>query len=65
MRSWSPDFRTLPSSTAVTFNCWPIWRISVALPLKAKADVRATTRKFGTRLRASMISSVKPSLKYS
>ena len=37
----------------------------VALPLNAKAEVRATTRRFGTRLSASIISSVRPSLKYS
>ena len=65
MRSSSPDFRTLPSSTALTFSCWPICRMSVAFPLNAKADVRATIRRLGTRLSASMISSVKPSLKYS
>jgi len=65
MRMWSPDFRTLPSSTCVTPSVCAISPIVVALPLNENEEVRAGTRKFGTRVRTSISSSARPSEKYS
>ncbi len=65
MRSLLPAARTLPSSTWRTSSCSPIARTSSAESLKAKADVRATTRSPRTRVSALISSSVRPSLNQS
>ena len=65
MRTRFPDLRTLPSRTVVTFKLAPTVRRSTCLPLKEKAEVRATTRRFSICVKALMISSVMPSVKNS
>ena len=65
MRSRSPDFRTVPSSTAETPSSAPMARISCGFPFRAKADVREAMRKPSTFVRALISSSLMPSLRYS
>ena len=64
-RMRSPARRTLPSSTFVTPSASAMPRTSSFLPLNAKADVRAITLSPGIRVSSLMISSARPSLKYS
>ena len=61
----SPALRTLPSSTWLTPSASAIRRMSVFCPLNANADVRAITFRPGICASALMISSARPSLKYS
>ncbi len=61
MRNWSWERRRLPSSTCVAPNSPAIWRTSLSLPLKAKAEVRATTRSVGMCASQLDSSSVSPS----
>ena len=65
MRTWSPDLRTLPSSTVATPSSRPISLIFTFLPLKANAEVREATRSPGTLASRLRSSSVSPSEKYS
>ncbi len=65
MRIWSPDLRTLPSRMVATRSFWPISPTSSFFPLKAKADVRAATRRPETLERRFKSSSERPSEKYS
>ena len=65
MRTLFFAFRTLPSKTVLTPNWLPMVRTSIFLFLNAKEDVRAMTFKPFTVVRALIISSVIPSLKYS
>ena len=65
MRMCSPSSRTLPSSTARTLSARAILRMSSFLPLNAKEEVRAATRKFEALERSFRSSSEMPSLKYS
>src|SRR5258706_178412 len=64
-RSLFPTLLILPSSTVPTRSCWPIFWMSSFLPLNAKHDVRAGTFKPLIFDSAVMISSLKPSLRYS
>src|ERR1017187_6429571 len=57
--------RTLPSSTCVTPSAPAIPRMSVSLPRNAKAEVRAMTFRPGIFASRLMISSARPSEKYS
>ena len=61
----SPARRTLPSSTLVTPSACAMWRTSSFLPLNENADVRAITFSPSTCASALMISSARPSPKYS
>src|SRR6516164_2104510 len=65
MRIVLPERRTLPSSTAPTFNFRAMVPISVSLPLNEKADVRAATCSSLMRERSLSSSSESPSEKYS
>jgi len=65
IRNWLPSRRTLPSNTDATASSSAILRMLRFLPLKANAEVRETTRTPFTLASALMISSVKPSEKYS
>src|SRR6184192_2204251 len=65
MRSRSPDFRTVPSSTAETPSSAPIARMSCGFPLRANADVREAMRRPSTLVSALISSSLMPSLRYS
>src|SRR6266849_5879936 len=65
MRSRFPALRTLPSSTVATLSFDPTSARSIAGPRNANDEVRAATRKPGSWVRALMISSAMPSLKYS
>ena len=65
MRTFSPDLRTLPSSTEATRSARAISAIGVSLPLYEKLEVRAITRSFGTLASRFSSSSVMPSEKYS
>ena len=60
-----PARRTLPSSTCATSSASAILRTSSALPRNAKDDVRAITFSPSTFASRLMISSARPSLKYS
>ena len=64
-RSRVPARRTLPARTVATLSFSPTSRTSASLPLKAKAEVRAATRRPSTLLSALISSSVMPSEKYS
>ena len=64
-RMREPDLRMLPSSTVATPSALAIRRMSSCLPLNANADVRAITFNPGMRVSALMISSARPSPKYS
>ena len=64
-RMRSPERRTLPSRTFVTPSACAMRRTSSFLPLNANADVRAMTFSPGICASALMISSARPSLKYS
>ena len=64
-RSRPPACRTLPSRTDRTPSFSPIARTSSALSLNANEDVRAATRSASTFVSAWMISSLRPSLRYS
>ena len=61
MRIWSPERRSDPSSTCVAPSCRAISRTSVFVPLKANAEVRATTRRVGMCASQLDSSSVRPS----
>src|SRR5437867_3037555 len=65
MRSRSPDLRTVPSSTTEVPSSAPTARTSSDFAFNAKADVRDETRSPEIFARASISSSVMPSLKYS
>src|SRR5712671_3036865 len=65
MRTSLPWRRTLPSSTVATTSSSAIFRTLTFLPLKAKAEVRDTTRTPSTLASALITSSVIPSEKYS
>src|SRR5713101_5535051 len=65
MRARLPALLTLPSRTAPTCSCAPIFSMGSFLPLKANDDVRAATCKPDTFDSAVIKSSVMPSLKYS
>src|SRR6266850_622741 len=65
MRTSLPWRRTLPSSTVATASSSAIFRTLTFLPLKAKAEVRDTTRTPSTFASALITSSVIPSEKYS
>src|ERR1700722_19220739 len=65
MRTVLPDRRTLPSSTAPTFNLRAMVPMSVSLPLNENAEVRAATWSSLTSVRELSSSSVSPSEKYS
>src|SRR3984885_10144994 len=65
MRTVLPDRRTLPSSTAPTFNLRAMVPMSVSLPLKEKAEVWAATWSSLISARELSSSSVRPSEKYS
>ncbi len=58
-RSWSPERRTLPSTTAPTASRSPI--VATSSPRCANADVRAITRSASIRESASINSSAIPS----
>src|SRR5690242_17186125 len=60
-----PALRTLPSRTCSTPSSCAISGTFAFLPLNANADVRAVTFRPGTCTKALMISSARPSLKYS
>ena len=60
-RSCSPERRMLPSSTCVAPSAVAISRTSLPWPLKAKAEVRATTRNVGIWASQLDNSSVSPS----
>ena len=63
-RTRLPARRTLPSRMLVTRSASPMRTRSSALPLKAKEEVRAGTRRPGICARAFRISSERPSEKY-
>jgi hypothetical protein len=65
MRMVSAERRTLPSRTAPTFSLRAIVPMSVSLPLKENADVRAATCSSLISLSELSSSSVSPSEKYS
>ena len=65
MRSWSPERRTVPSSTSDASSSAPIARTSCGFPLSANTDVRDATRSPSTFASALISSSVMPSLRYS
>ena len=65
MRRRLPSRWTPPSSTVETPSCRAISRTSSGRPLKANADVRATTRQPGSCARPLVSSSARPSQKYS
>ena len=65
MRSRSPDFLTLPSSTVLTLSFLAMSVMFVFLPLKENAEVRAATFMPSIFANALSSSSAKPSQKYS
>src|SRR5882724_4161873 len=65
MRTLLPSLATLPSSTAPTCSCAPIFSMGSFLPLKANDEVCAATCKPDTFDSAVIKSSVMPLLKYS
>src|SRR5688500_9808401 len=65
MRRWSPDLRTLPSSTVATLSASPTSRRSACLPLNENAEVRAATLSALKRASALISSSAIPSEKNS
>src|SRR5207249_11249509 len=64
-RTRLPSRRKLPSSTFSTLSFFPTSLTSVLFPLNENDEVRATTRSPSTLARASIISSLIPSQKYS
>ena len=60
-----PALRTLPSTMCVAPSWRAIWTISMALPLSAKLVLRAATAKLEIFERSVMMSSERPSPKYS
>ena len=59
-----PECLTLPSTTALTFSCSPIFRTSMAVERNPNDDVLDATCRRGTRFRALIRSSARPSPKY-